>query len=177
MAPRLVLFTGGSRSGKSILAQRLVESWSGRLLYIATAEARDTEMQRRIDAHRNDRGERWDTLEEPVDLARAVREAQCYGGAMIDCLTLWTSNLMERHGEDQSALHERIDGFLSSLKECGINLAIVTNEVGMGIVPGNALSRDFRDLSGKINQRVSEVVGEAYLVVSGRLLKLDSPNF
>lgn len=177
LAGKIVLFTGGSRSGKSMLAQRLTESWPGRLLYVATAEARDHEMERRIEAHRRDRGERWDTLEEPLDLAGAVERAGSYGGVMIDCLTLWTSNLMESCGDNPAELHSRLDNFIESLGKRKVNLAVVTNEVGMGIVPGNALSREFRDISGLVNQRVSEVADEAYLVVSGRLLNMKSPEF
>ena len=170
---KLVFVTGGTRSGKSRYAQQTAESFRGDLVYIATAEARDEEMRQRIDAHQADRGERWSTLEEPLDLAGAIDSAASYGGALVDCLTLWASNLMEAHGGDENTLERRIAALEESLRKRRTNIVVVTNEVGMGIVPMNAAARSYRDLAGLINQRVAALADEAYFIVSGRPLRLD----
>lgn len=174
---KLVFVTGGSRSGKTMFAQRLAESWEGRLLYVATAEARDAEMERRIAAHRADRGERWSTLEEPLDLAGAVSRFGGYGGVLVDCLTLWTSNLIEAHREDDVSIDARVDGFLAALTVRPANVVVVTNETGQGIVPMDPLARRFRDLAGRINRKVSLAADEAYLVVAGRVLTLEKTPY
>lgn len=174
---KLVFVTGGSRSGKTMFAQKLAESWEGRLLYVATAEARDSEMERRIAAHRADRGERWSTLEETLDLAAATASFSSFGGVLVDCLTLWTSNLMEAHGEDEVAIDSSLERFLAALAARPSNIVVVTNEVGQGIVPMNEMARRFRDLAGKINRKVSLAADEAYLVVAGRVLKLEKPPY
>lgn len=174
---KIVFIIGGSRSGKTAFAQRLVESWGGAHLYVATAEARDDEMRRRIASHREERGVTWQTLEEPLDLAGALRGVEGVGGVLVDCLTLWTSNLMEEHGDDGQAIDSRVAELLAALKERRANVAIVTNEVGQGIVPLNELSRRFRDLAGTINRKVSLASDEAWLVVAGRALRLENINF
>ncbi len=172
MRNSIIFLTGGSRSGKSAAAQRLAEKRRGKLLYIATAEALDGEMEQRIDAHRRARGERWDTIEERLDLAGALRKSEGYGAVLVDCLTLWTSNLIFAHPEDPESIEARMSEFLAALGERLTDTILVTNEVGMGIVPGDELSRKFRDLAGTVNQRASIASDEAYLVVSGRFLKL-----
>jgi adenosylcobinamide kinase/adenosylcobinamide-phosphate guanylyltransferase len=170
---RIFFVTGGSRSGKSAYAQRLAEGWPGRLLYIATAESRDEEMEKRILKHREARCGRWDTLELPLDLPLGVEKAAEYGGALVDCLTLWTSNLMERYGEDDSAIMSEADRFVSALQASSAKIVVVTGEVGLGIVPADPYTRRFRDLAGLINQKVSTAADVARFVVSGRALDLD----
>jgi adenosylcobinamide kinase/adenosylcobinamide-phosphate guanylyltransferase len=171
----VVFVTGGARSGKSRYAQTLAEAWAdggeARLLYIATAEIRDAEMRERVAKHRADRGPRWDSLEEPLDLPRALGRAVAYRGALLDCLTLWTSNLLEAH-PSQKALDQAVERFLAALEAFPGRLCVVTNEVGSGIVPANALSRRFRDAAGTINQEVAARATEAHLVVSGLALRL-----
>jgi adenosylcobinamide kinase/adenosylcobinamide-phosphate guanylyltransferase len=169
---QIIFVTGGARSGKSHFAQALAEGREGRLLYIATGEARDEEMRARIEKHRQDRGPRWDALEEPLELGAALAAAGGYAGALLDCLTLWTSNLMEAAGDDEPALERRLESFLSALETHPGRLCVVTNEVGLGIVPENALARRFRDLAGRINQQVAARATEAYLVVSGMPIRM-----
>jgi adenosylcobinamide kinase/adenosylcobinamide-phosphate guanylyltransferase len=169
---QVVFVTGGARSGKSRFAQTQAEEWEGKLLYIATAEVLDEEMRRRVDQHRRDRGERWTTIEEPLDLPRTLQTAREYGGALLDCLTLWTSNLLGTHGADEAALWEATSAFFAALQSFEGRLCLVTNEVGSGIVPENSLARRFRDLAGKINQGVAAQATHAYLVVSGLPLQL-----
>ena len=171
---QIVFVTGGARSGKSRFAQSLVEGWEGRLLYIATGEGRDEEMRRRIAKHREDRGARWDTREEPLDLAAALEGAARvgYGGALVDCLTLWTSNLLEEAEGEPGCVERRLGSFWAALEGFRGRLCLVTNEVGLGIVPENALARRFRDLAGRVNQGAAARATEAFLVVSGLPLKL-----
>ncbi len=170
---REILFvTGGGRSGKSGYAQRRVEAWGRRLLYIATAEVRDAEMADRVALHRHQRGAAWETLEAPLDLPAALGRARGYDGALLDCLTLWTANLLEAHGTERAALDGALAALLEALAEYPGRLCLVTNEVGGGIVPANALARSFRDLAGHVNQRVAALATEAVLVVAGLPLRL-----
>lgn len=168
----IVFVTGGARSGKSRFAQNRVESWPGRLLYIATAEVLDAEMGARVAQHRADRGGRWETLEEPLDLAGALRAARGHDGVLLDCLTLWTSNLLGAHGDDDAKLWEAVARFTDGLEAFPGQLCLVTNEVGSGIVPENALARRFRDVAGRVNQEAAARSTEAYLVASGLPVRL-----
>jgi len=132
-------------------------------VYVATAEALDEEMAARIELHRADRGNEFITIEEPLDLARAIRSLAC-DDVVIDCLTLWLSNSMG--GEDKT--EETIAVALESTAD----VIIVTNEVGCGIVPENALAREFRDRAGRMNQRFAEAAGEVYWMVFGQALRI-----
>ena len=169
---RIVFVTGGARSGKSRFAQRLVEAWEGRLLYVATAEVRDHEMAERVRRHRRERGERWETLDEPLDLGRALKRARAYGGCLVDCLTLWTANLLEACGPEDQRLFRAVEVFLRELEAFPGRVCLVSNEVGSGIVPATPLARRFRDVAGMINQEVAARADDASLVVSGLPLRL-----
>jgi adenosylcobinamide kinase/adenosylcobinamide-phosphate guanylyltransferase len=167
----VVFVTGGTRSGKSSFALESASSIAGRKVFVATAQAFDTEMEERIKKHREERGSEWDTLEESLDLASAVRRAsQTHDVAVIDCLTLWVSNLMGAGVAVESAQDAFIEG-LRALRE-GMHIFIVSNEVGMGIVPENAMARQFRDLAGRLNQKVAKVASSVFLVVAGVPLKI-----
>jgi adenosylcobinamide kinase/adenosylcobinamide-phosphate guanylyltransferase len=172
MHKSVVFVSGGARSGKTRYALARAESWPGSLLYIATAEIRDEEMRRRIERHRAERGARWETAETPLDPAGAVDGAAGRGAVLLDCLTLWTSNLLERHGEDDGAILAAADHLAAALRHAPAPVVVVTNEVGWGIVPENALARRFRDLAGSVNQRVAAAADEAVLVVSGLPLRV-----
>lgn len=160
---------GGARSGKSRHAQQRAEAVSGRHVFIATAEAWDDEMRDRIARHRADRDARWETVDAPRDLPAAIA-AQSGTGAVVvvDCLTLWATNLllaeadMDQATEDLCAAVARFDG----------TIVLVSNEVGFGIVPDNALARRFRDVAGRINQHVAAIATEVELVVAGLPLKI-----
>ncbi len=166
---RIILILGGAKSGKSSFALLKAESLPGRKAYIATAEPLDDEMKERIGKHRTQRGKDWQTLEEPLDITRAIREAgDGYAAAVIDCLTLWLTNLL-LGTEDPEV---RIRSFLSSRGGDHPPLFVVSNEVGMGIVPDNALSRRFRDLAGHLNQQVAAIADEVYLVTAGIPLRI-----
>lgn len=147
--PRLTLVVGGARSGKSALAERMVRAAGGSPVYIATAEAWDEEMAERIARHREDRGDGWTTIEAPRDLAGAL--AGVRGPVLIDCATLWLTNVMLA-GADVAAEGTAL---LAALAAHPGPVVVVSNEVGWGIVPENALARAFRDEQGRLNQRLA----------------------
>jgi adenosylcobinamide kinase/adenosylcobinamide-phosphate guanylyltransferase len=163
---RVVLVTGGGRSGKSGQALRLASSY-GRKAFIATALAGDDEMLERIARHRRDRPASFVTIEEPADLAGAVRSVPPGTEvAVIDCLTVWLGNLMcapDAPGEE----FPQVDEFLALIEDPPCDLIVVTNEVGMGIIPANALARRFRDAAGRLNQQVARRADAVVLMVSG----------
>lgn len=166
MTNKVVLITGGARSGKSRYAEERARETGARRLYLATAEAKDEEMARRIAAHRERRGDGWLTVEEPIELSRELLrrrgEVDC---ALVDCLTLWTSNLLLLH--DVEAVTKKIDELINALTLLDFHVFFVTNEVGSAIVPDNALARSFRDLVGWTNQRVAQSADEVVLMVAG----------
>lgn len=155
---------GGARSGKSRYAQALAEANGGELVYIATAEPIDAEMTERIARHRGDRGPRWRTVEVPVDLATAVeREAANNRVLLIDCLTLWLGNLMHFERDIDSAT----EALRHTVEGAPGDLVLVANEVGLGLVPGTPLGRNFRDQAGRLNQCMAVVADEVVLLVAG----------
>lgn len=159
--PKLTLVVGGARSGKSRLAERLVRASTLPRSYIATAEAWDAEMQARIAAHRDDRGAGWTTIEAPRDLPGALGRAT--GAVLVDCATLWLSNAMLA-GADLPA---EVAALLAALAAHPGPVVVVSNEVGWGIVPDNALARAFRDEQGRLNQRLAEVADLVVGVMAG----------
>jgi adenosylcobinamide kinase/adenosylcobinamide-phosphate guanylyltransferase len=164
----IILILGGARSGKSRHAQEIGEPFKGRKLFVATAQALDEEMSKRIENHRKQRGARWETREEPVELVRVISEAQMkYDVILIDCLTLWISNLLMAHGEDRSGIENAIQSLIDSLKNAKTTTILVSNEVGLGIVPDNQVARSFRDLAGMLNQRVAQVADRVIFMVAG----------
>ncbi|MCF8034381.1 MAG: bifunctional adenosylcobinamide kinase/adenosylcobinamide-phosphate guanylyltransferase [Desulfarculaceae bacterium] len=168
-----VLILGGAKSGKSSLAQRLAEHWGGRLVYLATAQAGDAEMHERIARHQAQRGAAWTTLEEPLALEEALKQADGPDAVLlVDCLTLWLSNLVlgANLGDEQVAARgEALATLLPSLEA---RVILVANEVGLGIVPENALARRWRDLAGGLNQRLASACGSVVLVTAGLPLAL-----
>jgi len=166
IAREIILITGGARSGKSAYAEGRAGVLGSRRLYIATAEAGDDEMAQRIAAHRKRRGSVWTTVEEPVRLAERLLEwrgrADC---ALVDCLTLWISNLLV--GGEPSRVEENVEALAQTLPQLDFSIVLVTNEVGAGIVPDNPLARQFRDLAGRANQRIAALAHEVVLMVAG----------
>lgn len=163
------LILGGARSGKSRHAQSLAEAFDGGLIFIATGEAFDEEMADRIDRHRADRGPRWRTVEAPLALGDAIRaHATPDKLLLIDCLTLWVSNLMHAERDIVDATNELI----TAMGEAPGPVILVANEVGLGIVPDNALARRFRDEAGRVNQAVAAAADEVSFVAAGLPLRL-----
>ncbi len=167
-----IFITGGARSGKSRLAERLAEGYGAPLCYIATGEARDGEMAVRIDRHRQRRGSAWQTVEEPLLLVEAIRAADGRCRAiLVDCITLWITNLLFQHDAVDPVLAE-VRTLAELFPRLQTPLILVSNEVGMGIVPENALARSFRDLAGHTNQILAEAADEAFVTISGIPMKL-----
>ncbi len=165
---RLALILGGAKSGKSAYAQALAESWPAPRLYVATAEAKDEEMAARIARHQKDRGPQWRTCEEPLELARALRaHASGHGVLLVDCLTLWLTNLLLREEAGEKPVAAAVEALLATLPAVPAPVILVANEVGWGIVPDNALARRFRDLAGGLNQRLAALADLVVLVAAG----------
>lgn len=163
--PPVTLVLGGARSGKSALAEAMVlNAAEGAPVYIATAEALDGEMAERIARHRADRGPHWRTVEAPLDLADALaRECRADRAVLVDCLTLWVTNLMMA-GRDIEAEGARL---VETLGRLAGPVVLVSNEVGLGIVPDNAMARDYRDAAGRLNQAIAAAATRAMFVVAG----------
>jgi adenosylcobinamide kinase/adenosylcobinamide-phosphate guanylyltransferase len=160
----VTLITGGGRSGKSALALSRAGHYGSRL-FIATAEPVDGEMQERIARHKRERADSFITIEEPLDPGAALRKVPPgVEAVVIDCLAVWVGNLMHHC---PSREHEFIDRFIDGIGKTAFDLILVTNEVGMGIVPDNEISRQYRDLLGMVNQRIAAVAHEVVLMVSG----------
>ena len=175
MSKELVLVLGGARSGKSAFAQRLAAGHD-RVLFAATAEARDEDMARRIAHHKKSRPPSWDTLEAPLHLAEPLgAAAQDYYVVLVDCLTLWVSNLMLREPApvdpeaDAVAQTERL---LDAYERGRATWVVVSNEVGLGVVPPTESGRDFRDVLGRVNQLVARRADKVYMMVAGLALEL-----
>ena len=162
---KLILITGGARSGKSIFAQKLANNLSKKVTYIATDKARDKEMELRIKIHRKNRPSHWRTIEKEKNITEVLsRVAGKSDVILLDCLTLLISNLLL---SSRKNVLKEIRRLVSKIREIKATVLIVSNEVGMGIVPDNRLARKFRDMAGKANQIVAQAADEVYLVVSG----------
>jgi adenosylcobinamide kinase/adenosylcobinamide-phosphate guanylyltransferase len=166
---RLVLVTGGARSGKSRFARRLAErDASARRLFVATAVECDAEMRRRIGRHRAERSGRWTTLEEPVRLPERLpaRYLSPGGTLLFDCLPTFVTNLLlARHSH--ASIRKRVGALLKACRRPGLTALFVSNEVGLGLVPEHPLGREFRDLLGAVNQQMARAADEVYLLVAG----------
>lgn len=166
---RLVFVTGGARSGKSRFALDLAQAAGGdAVTFVATAEPLDAEMTRRIGHHRNERNPAWTTIEAPRDISAALSRTHT-AVVVVDCLSLWVSNLMLDHVPDLEIVARAADAFVP---RAGRLLIAVTNEVGFGIVPDNELARAYRDTLGRVSQTVAAAATEAHLLVAGLPLRL-----
>ncbi len=175
---KTVLITGGARSGKSSFAQQMAFDSGKRVLFVATAQAGDDEMKRRIEAHRRARPPGWRTLEAPVNVGAGV--LSCIDGSqlvLLDCVTLLVSNAIAEflspdgneidEARAEEAVTREIDDLVRCIGQAGSDFIIVTNEVGLGLVPDNVLGRVYRDLLGKANQALARIADEVYFMVSG----------
>jgi len=173
---RLVLVGGGVRSGKSDFALGLAKALGTRPAFVATAQAWDDEMRARIARHRDERDTSFVTIEEPLDLEEAIeRAANEHDVVLVDCLTLWLSNLLCNDIDDER-LYSRIDRLVAVARRvsasASASVVLVTNEVGLGIVPDNALSRRFRDAAGTLHRRLATVADEVHFAAMGMVLRL-----
>ncbi len=167
MEKRLIFITGGCRSGKSRFALDYANRNFSKKVYLATCEPLDEEMVNRIEDHKRMRGAEWETVEEPIGIIDKIRR---YGKEaeviLLDCITLWISNLLLKW-DDDSRIIEEIERLRLAIREIGASAILVSNEVGMGIVPADRLSRRFRDLSGMANQKLGEASDQVIFMVSG----------
>jgi adenosylcobinamide kinase/adenosylcobinamide-phosphate guanylyltransferase len=167
---------GGARSGKTALAERLAMSQGRKPAYLATAEALDGEMRERVESHRRGRAGRFQTIEEPLALSDAIIQASArHDVILVDCLTLWITNMLVA-GEGVASAVEQLAATLVQVRTAKIIL--VSSEVGLGIVPDNAMGRTFRDLAGSAQQRLAEICDDVYFVVAGlpMVLKGEAPG-
>jgi len=182
---KIVTVTGGARSGKSSFGEALLKKSSGKKGYIATATPFDDGMKERIKNHQNSRPKAWQTFELPYEISSHIDKiSKSCDIAILDCITVFSSNILFEKEYDWekisyekiSVLEEKIIDEIQQIIEkarvCNLDLVIITNEVGSGIVPGNRLSRVYRDIAGRINQRLSELSDEVYVTISGIPLKL-----
>jgi adenosylcobinamide kinase/adenosylcobinamide-phosphate guanylyltransferase len=182
---KIVLVTGGARSGKSTYAENYVAQMGSAICYIATAIPFDDGMKERIKLHRAQRPRDWETVEKYEGLSELFMQQQGkYHAYLLDCLTLMVTNLMfkdmpdfdtlvtERLATMESMIYKEVDEMVEAIRESGSSVVMVTNEVGMGIVPENAIARLYRDIAGRVNQRIGHAADEVYLVVCGQALKI-----
>jgi adenosyl cobinamide kinase/adenosyl cobinamide phosphate guanylyltransferase len=168
----LTLLLGGARSGKSALAVRLAASWSGPVVLVATARPEDEEMAERIRRHRRARPPSWTTVEEPLEVVEAVRTAGADAFVIVDCLSLWVSNLLAADWEDD-AIEEAAAALAQVAGARDATTVVVSNEVGLGLVPMTALGRRYRDVLGRANAILAEEAADPRFVVAGRTVRLE----
>ena len=170
----LVVLTGGARAGKSALALELAGRWDGDVVFVATAEAQDEEMRARIERHRTTRPPSWTTVEEPVALREALESLAGSQLVVVDCLTLWVANLLERRDSEDDIVAEACTvADIAAARSAPV--IAVTNEVGLGVVPATPLGRTYRDVLGAVNREFVARADDAGFVVAGRVLRLDVP--
>lgn len=170
-AGSVVLIGGGARSGKSRFALARARAFGAPRVFVATGQAFDGEMERRIALHRSERGDEFTTVEEPIELVRVLRDPPPAEVVLVDCLTLWLSNLLLR-GDDERTIARTVDGLCALLAARRRHVVVVTNEVGLGIVPENALARTFRDVAGRAHQQLAAIADEVHVAILGSVLRL-----
>jgi len=168
-----LLVVGGAKSGKSSFALNVCNSLGRERIFLATAQALDQEMEERIRRHQVERGSGWRTIEEPLKVAETIGSLDSKDTViLLDCLTLWLNNLYMEYGEDQEVVVEAIENLARQLTNIHGAVVVVSNEVGMGIVPDNQLSRTYRDTAGYMNQRIAHLAGKVVAVLAGLPLVL-----
>ena len=171
-AKESVLVLGGARSGKSAYALQRAQEWEGRLVYLATAEGKDEEMKKRIARHRaRRRSRRWETIEEPLEVVWQLKEMDgSIGAVVLDCVTLWVSNALLNNQEGE--LENQVAELVEEIPLFPFHFLVVSNEVGLGLVPDTSLGRDYRDLLGTVNQRLAQACKEVVFMTAGLPLKV-----
>lgn len=168
---RIIFIGGGARSGKSRFALRRAAQLGQQRLFVATATAGDEDMRERIARHQRERGETFVTREEPIELVRALDDSAGFDVVVVDCLTMWLSNLLLQELGD-AVIERRVGGLVETLADCPADVVLVSNEVGLGVHPEHALGRRFRDLAGRAHQRLAAVADEIYLGAMGCMIRL-----
>ena len=167
----LAFVIGGIKSGKTKFALKKAEELnSGKLYYIATARAVDEEMKERIEKHKIERGEKWITIEEPIEVDRVLKVIPKGSVIIIDCLTTWLTNLLIENYDVEEKTNKLLDILLKTKTD--LDLFLISNEVGLGIIPDNTLGRKFVDLSGNLHQKVAQIADEVYFILCGCEIKI-----
>jgi adenosylcobinamide kinase/adenosylcobinamide-phosphate guanylyltransferase len=175
---RVALILGGARSGKSRYGLGLAAPFPAPRLFVATCEPRDAEMEARIEAHQRERGADWTSLEVPLDLTAALRAAQeGYGVILVDCLTMWVSNLMLQEDASPGSIQTACEHLVETVAQTVTPTILISNEVGFGIIPDNPLARQFRDQAGWLHQRLAQVADLVVLMVAGVPLLIKMGDF
>ena len=163
-----VLVIGGAKSGKSSISMEICDGLDRKKIFLATAQALDNEMRERIERHKEERGGDWITVEEPMEIVDKISEFDSEETIiLLDCLTLWISNLFMEYGDADEFINSAIDEFIECLGNIKGIVVVVTNEVGMGIVPDNELSRKYRDVAGSANQKIADIAKKVVAVMAG----------
>ena len=165
---------GGARSGKSALAVRLASTWNGPVVFVATAEARDGEMAERIERHRRARPREWRTVEEPIALAAAIDACPADAFLVVDCISFWLANVLGA-GWGEEEIEAAAEGAAGHAAARRSPTVLVSNEVGLGIVPATPLGRTYRDALGRVNTTFAAAADTTYFVAAGRVLELAPP--
>lgn len=169
MKADITLVLGGARSGKSAFAEKLVQDRNLNQIYIATAEVLDDEMHLRVEHHKESRGRGWLTVEEPIDIASVINKySSAENVILVDCLTLWLSNIMAQELSPKTMFKNLV----IALENAKGSVILVSNEVGLGIVPSNALAREFRDEAGRLNQMIAQAANNVYFTAAGLPMQL-----
>lgn len=163
---KLIFITGGARSGKSQHATKLAKKFGDKVAFLATCIPSDDEMKERVKRHRNSRPKEWKTIEEPIEVTSALKNLIQFDAVIIDCITLFLTNLMMEEMSDEEIL-SKVTNLVQVAKESDFSTVIVSNEVGSGVVPPSEMGRRFRDLAGLANQMIAQDADEVYLMVSG----------
>ena len=171
MPGRVILVGGGARSGKSRFALEYARKLGERRLFVATAEALDAEMRERIRRHQDERGADFATSEEPLELVRLLGQVQNVDVVVVDCLTLWLSNLLMRDNSVER-IEDQVAALVTALKARRQHVVLVSNEVGLGLVPESAVGRIFRDIVGRTHQRLAAEADEIYFAAMGLVVRL-----
>ena len=171
---KIIFITGGARSGKSSFAEKLALTLGKNVIFLATAEALDKEMADRIKKHKTKRSSTWKTVEEPININILNKFKNFEGAVILDCITLWLSNMIHKFGIERAEGHilGDIRTLLKTARTSKFTLIVVSNELGLGIVPENKLAREFRDIAGRCNQLIARMSDEVYLMISGIKLKI-----
>jgi adenosylcobinamide kinase/adenosylcobinamide-phosphate guanylyltransferase len=173
MSNEIILLTGGVKSGKSAYALQCGEQGTSERAFVATATARDNEMTAKIEKHRMERGTRWKTFEEPRDIAGLIAKiAGVFDVVLVDCLTLWVSNMLTMYNLTHDEMAEAFAGLVAGVRKAPARIVLVTNEVGLGVIPADSMSRSYQNLLGNLNRDIARVATSVYFMVSGVPLKM-----
>ena len=166
---KITFITGGQRSGKSRYAQELAEKKSDEPVYLATAHIWDVDFEQRVKRHQSDRGEKWTTIEEEIEIGSLTLDGKT---VLLDCITLWLTNIFYKNKSDVNQSLEKAKEVWENFVKKDITLIVVSNELGMGVHPENELARKFADLQGWMNQHIAQTADEVFLMISGIPLKI-----